>query len=35
MKEGGKRRRETADDLPVRQEKRVRAHVLPVVKRVT
>ena len=27
MKEGGKRRRESADDLVVGQEKKVRAHV--------
>ena len=34
MKEGRKRRRESADDLPVGQEKKVRAHVLPMVQRV-
>lgn len=34
MEEGRKRRRESADNLPVRQEKKVRAHDLPVVQRV-
>ena len=34
MKEG-KKRRESADDLPVRQEKKARAHDFPVVQRVT
>ena len=34
MKEGEKRRRESADDLPVGQEKKVRALDLPVVQSV-
>ena len=33
MKEGRKRRRQSADDLPVGQEKKVRANDLPVVQR--
>ena len=34
MKEGRKRRRESVDNLPVRQEKKVTSHDLPVVQRV-